>query len=841
MGGSAKSGGGGASSYDYFGTVAGAICWGPVHTLHALVVDGVEIVTGPVALSSSSVDLTLNPEAETYLDTGGRITVYRGDQTTADAALVDHPPYTGVCYFVAVGLLFGRERGSAPNIQAIVSRLPQADTSIVPAIYNVFSDLDGLGAPTVASGVNPVAVLAELLTGRHDLGLPVGALDASSWSTAAQWAADSSRRAYTFCSPSWTSHVDAREAIAEMLEMIDATLYWTSSGTLAVALIKPGVTPASPLTLDARHITERHQLDAPGLGSVGTSVVVRYTDREVQWKQRDQVATNLVALGLRSGARQSTTVDRPHVTGAAQAARHAAEAVVRSSYPVGEIRLAVRRPIVEGLHPGDKVLVDVDPEPGGSGIAQLAVIERMTVPESGPIDLVLRPDTMADAVPYAPAWVAAEPQGDDCPPIDETKVVVVPLPAEQWPSPSVAVLATRPRVDVIGFRVFYSPDDVDYADLGTQAGFAARVTLGAAIDTDDGTAVLTLTDGTNGPDAYLAERYPTTDAGALSDELLLVLVNLDGSGRVVITDGEPEVEICSIKSRALVGPDMVYTLLRARQGTLAREWATTCKGWIIPAESLVAWTHPGIRGMITSGASGYVHLVAYTADDTDDSSPIPERTFLMPSAADPRPVITWTTPSTSAGTTDGAGLFTPDFSVADLQGDLTEVGLHSVAPNGNRIDWGSWRVSPSREWDYPGDQLQFIGTGVHQLVVTAKDLTGAVSSSVVSIERIAVSGGDSLPAPRFNPKSGARFYNSLNVGIAINSPGNRAEWQISPPGSPGPRAFGPSEVMPSGWTRVAGIVSTSFSVTLRASGRLWVRSGDGTNWGAWVFADFTRV
>lgn len=841
MGGSAKGGGGGATSYDYFGTVAGAICWGPLHTLQAIIVDGVEIVTGPVELDASSVDLTLNPEAETYLDTGGRITIYRGDQTVSDSSLTDHPPYTGLAYLVAVGLLFGRERGTAPNVQVIASRLPQADTSLVPSIYNTFSEVDGLGLPTVASGVNPVAVLVEVLTGRHGLGLPVGALDASSWSAAAAWAADSSRKAYTFCSPSWTAQLDARQAISEMLTMIDATLFWSASGALGIALLKPGVTPASPITIDARHLTSRHRLDSPGLASVATEVVVRYTDRDAQWKQRDQVASNLVVLGLRSGTRQPLTIDRPHVTGASQAARHAAEAVVRSAYPIGELRLSVRRPIAEGMRPGDKILVDVDPEPGGSGIAQLCVVERVSVPEEGAVDLVVRPDTMTDAVPYSPAWTAAEPQGNACPPIEEAKAAVVPLPASLWPTPSVAVLATRPRVDVVGFRVYYSPDDVDYADLGSQSGFAVRATLGAAIDTDDGTAILTLTDGDSGPDSYLAERYPTTDAGALADELLILFANLDGSGRVVITEGEPEIEICSIKSRALVGSDMVYTLLRARQGTFAREWATTCKAWIFPASSLVAWTHPGIRGMITTGAAGYVHLVAYTAEDVDETSPIPERTFLMPSSADPRPVITWTTPSGSAGTTDSAGLYTPDFSVSDLQGDLTEIGLHSVGPSGNRVDWGSWRVAPSREWDYPGDQLQFIGTGVHQLVVTAKDLTGAVSSSVVSIERIAISGGDSLPAPRFAPKSGGRFYNSLAVGISINSPGTLAEWQLSPPGSTGPRSFGPSEVMPSGWTRVAGIVSTSFSVTLRASGRLWVRSGDGTNWGAWVFADFTRV
>lgn len=842
MGSGGKGGGGGARTYDYYGTVAGAICWGPAHTLHALIVDGAEVVTGPVELDAAAVDLTLNPDAEEYLDSGGRITIYRGDQTTADAALPDHPAYSGVCYLVAVGLLFGRERGTAPNIQAIVSRLPQADTSLVPALYNAFSALDGGGLPTLDSQVNPVAVLVELLTGPHGLGLPVGALDATTWSAAAAWVADSARKPYCYCSPAWTSQTDARAAITDLLGMMDATLYWDADGKLAIALLKPGVAPGSPLTLDARHITQRHQLDAPGLGSVATRVIVRFTDREAQWKQRDQVADNLVTYGLRGGVHQPSTIDRPHITGADQAAAHATETALRAAYPVGEIRLSVRRPIVEGLHPGSKLLVDIDPEPGGSGLAQLCIVERISTPPAGPVELILRPDTKADATPYSPAWIATTPQGNDCPPIDEAKAAAIPLPAELWPTPSIAVLATRPRVDVIGFRIYYSPDDVDYADLGSQPGFAARVTLEADLETDDTTAILTLTDGTTGPDAYLAERYPTTDAGALADELLLVLANLDGNGRVTISNGEPELEICSIKTRSLVGSDMTYTILRARQGTLAREWAASAaSGWVLPLASLIPWTHPGIRGMITTGAAGYLHLVAYTAEDVDDSTPIPEITFTMPSSADPRPQIAWTTPSTSAGTTDGAGRYTPAFTVSDLQGDLTEIGLHSVAPNGDRIDWGSWRVTPSRDWSYPGDQLQFSGDGLHQLVVTAKDITGAQASSTVTIERIAGSGGGSLPAPRFSPRPGGRFYDELSVTITLPSPSDRAEWQLSPPGSVGPHGYGPGDPMPSGWTRIVSTIATSFPVVLRASARIWVRAGDGTDWGGWTYADYTRI
>lgn len=845
MGSGGKAGGAGSKSYDYYGTVAGAICWGPAHTLQALIVDGKQIVTGPVTLSTAATDLDLDPGADAFLDDGGRITLYRGDQTSSDAALDGHPPYTGLCYVVAVGLLFGRERTTAPNVQAIVSRLPQADTSLCPAMENIFTNLDGSSKPQASSQVNPVAALVELLTSRHGLGMPVGALDATTWLAASAWAYHSDRRAYTFCSPSFTGQTDARGAIRTLLEMIDATLYWTTTGTLAIALLQPGVTPGSPLTIDARHITARHRLEAPGLADVPTTTLVRYSDRDRQWKEREQKADNLVALGLRSGVSQVQTVDRPHITGADQAARHAAEMSLRASRPIGSVEITVRRPIVEGLHPGDKVLVDIDPEPGGSGLAQLCVIEEMEENAGGPVRMDLRPDTMVTATTYSPEWTAETPQDNSCPPIDEAKAIVIPLPSPVWPTPSVAVLATRPRSDVVGFRVFYSPDDADYADLGLQSGFSVRAALksGTELETDADEVTLTLPDGDSGPDAYLAGRYPTTDAGTQADELLLVLANVSG-GEVVITDGEPEIEICSIQSRAIDGSDMVYTIARGRLGSLVREWDDTAACWILPSVSLEAWTHPGIADQIETGATGYLHLVAYTAEDTDDSSPIPELTFLMPGNADPAPVITWTAPSDSAAATDSNGRYVPAFTVTDLQGDLVDVQLTSQSPDGSNSTWGRWPIAPSRSWVYAtaaGDPVVMPAAGVYRLTVTATDRRGSVTSSTRTLERLAVSGGDSIPAPRFDPPSGYRFYRQDGVNISRTGTANRIEWQLSPPGTVAPQVIGGGDPLPSGWTRVDLSTANPATPVLRASARLWARAGDGTNWSGWVFADYERA
>jgi hypothetical protein len=815
MGGSSK-GGSGAKSYDYFGTVAGVICWGPIDILEAVIVDGKTVVTGPIVLSSAATDLSLDPDQGKYLDAGGRLTIYRGSQTTADPALPGHPAYRGLAYIVAKHLLFGRERTTAPNLQVIVARRPVIDPSVVAADHTALLD-DGR--------CNPVASIAELLTSPHGLGLPLETIDADSWLAASTWAAHSSRRDRIYVAGAMTSQAQARQHILSLLEMLDAALYWTAEGTLAMALIEPGVSSGASLTIDARHITERPRIDGGGWGEVPTSISVRYVDRDASWKEREAKADNLVALQMMGGVPNNRRIDRPHVILAEQAEAAAADAVRKTRAPSGQMEIDIRHPLAPDMHPGQKVLVDIDPEPGGVGLAQTCVIEEIVQRPTGSVGLKLRPDALAPGAQYAPTWIPSTPQAASCPPIDAAKTVVIPLPAGVWSTPSVAILAPRPRIDVVGFRVLFSVDDADYADLGSQPGFAPRASLTAAIDDTQGTAAISLPDGSTSPDAYIAGRYPGTETGAGADELLLVLMTLTAEGRVDIQGGEAILEICSIQSRTIIGEDTIYTIKRARLGSSPRSWPSGTPGWIVPKDSLQAFTHEGIRGMTKTGAVGHVRMVAYTVEAEDESVPLPHRTFRMPSSANLAPVITWVEPSGAVGTTGEDGAYTAEVSIQDGDGDLLEVSATLVSPSGDRTDYQVERLggvaSHVREISVQVDP------GTYVLVVSARDRGNPLVTSSRVIYRPPTAGTAMAP-PTFSPPGENGFIRPLTVTVTASAPADRVAYVLSSLGSAPPDGPGASTA--------SGVLTRD--LVLVSSRRIWARAGDGSTWSAWVYADF---
>jgi len=819
---SGKQAGKGARSYDYYGTVAGLICQGPIDEVVAVLVDGRTVVTGPVTLDEAANELTLDPDAGKFQRRGGRITIYRGDQTAADPALEGHPAYTGLAYLVAVNLLFGRERTEAPAVQVIVTRRPRAPIELVPSEVNTI---------TADGQVSPIAALAELLTAPWGLRLPLAAFDAASWQTAAAWVADLARQHYTHCSPLLTSQSAARQAVLDLLRMSDAVLYWNAAGKIAVSLLRPGVTPGGVITLDARHLEEPAVCEYPGWPEVPTSIEVRYHDRAGSFKERTAKADNLLALRLRQSVPKALTERRPFVTGADQAALHAVEAVRRAATPLGSLELVVRRPIAQDLHPGAKVLVDIDPEPGGDGLAQLAVVQGVTMGPTGPVSLELRPDTLAEAAPYSPGWVVPDPDAADCPPIVEDHVVVIPMPSAVVESPSIAILAPRPRADVIGFRVFLSADGAEFADLGTQRVFACRALLDEAITSTDTEVALTLPEGDTGPDAYLAERYPTTEVGAAGDDLLLVIANLDEDGQVVITDGTPEMEICSIQTRVVGDEDTTYTILRARWGTTNRDWTTDAGAWLTVGPTLLPLTHEAIRELTITGAPGYVRMVATTGQAEDDTVPIPERTFVMPLSSSSAPRITVTTPSGSTGTTDGTGAFTAEFHVEDAEGDLVRVDVTLInSLTESSIQYAQPVLPGVRRYPAAGSvsiPMQ-VPVGYHELVISAMDRQNPTVTVKRTIYR-APSSGPAIAPVTFNPPPSTQFTGVLVVDITAAYPSTQLEWKLSPPGTP---------------TMTGGANShpaATLELHLHASYRLWVRAGDGTNWGGWVYADYTKI
>lgn len=763
-------GGAGGGSYNYFGRVAAVVGIGPLTRLHAVLVDGKAIFEGdldlvePADVPDDAPVPVPNIDDKYFADSSGYLKLMRGnDEQVMPAEFAHLPNYRGLAVLLFHKFLFGKEKSTVPNIEIIATRTPDAPPALVAGTHNVLDD----------GQCNPVAFLAEIFTS------PFGAFRfdtdrfvAADWLAAAEWCFG--RKSRTFCSPFFNSQADARKVAAELLAMFDGALYFDTQGRLGLRLLKPGVAPGSMPLLDAPVWSEGGAPKQDGLGwsEIPARIDVEFTDRDRKYKNAPEPAKNLIASRV-LGLEDTRTVSMPHITRRTQAADWGNELVRRSLKPASPIKLSVRRSIARAmnLEPGKKALVDIDPEPGGAGLAQLCVIEETSVGPTGPMKLTVRPDTLSEATPYAPDY---EHEPGELPAVDSiVHALVIPLPPLGFPGPlSFGVLATRPQADIIGMRVFFdAEEDGDYAELGTQTGFAARATLEDPIDDSETSVRLELADGDDGIDAYLAGLTAHSEIAALTDVLFIVLANLNSEdGPVTIdADGRPEMEILSVVSRSPVSPGVHdYTVIRGRRGLSPRAW-DDCAAWIIPGASLVSWSHETLSTLLDSSTTGYVRLVAYRADAEDEGPSLPTRPITLPPSYDFAPKIDWDTPST----TDGSGNVTVAFNVTDAEGDLVTVRLERRLVDGSDIEVLLERAGMPLTGTFSYSQSTSFTVGTWMLTLTVTDAAGHTRQVVRHVTR-AEDGSTILP-PQFVP--GAPMFGAYTFYVnAPNAPYVEMGW-----------------------------------------------------------------
>lgn len=866
--------GSGAASYNYYGTLFAAVCHGPVDVLYAIIADGKTIYenTSGLAASGNYTNLTGSIDPKYFLSDGYLRFYWGTSAQVASTVATDagHPAYKNVAKIEASGFLFGKEKTTAPNIEVICARLPVCDTSLCAAIKNVLDD----------GQVNPVAVLAEMFTSSHGLGWEVARLDATSWAAAGSYCY--TNRATCFCSPLFTDHGQFRSAAAALLQMFDGALAWTTTGTLALKLLKYGNDPGGLTTLDANHFSAPPRLALGGWSEVPTGIVARYVDRDRKYKQADEKLDNLIALQVR-GEDDRRTVEFPHVTRRDQIVALASQAIRRQMNPGASAELIVRRGFADKF-PGDKLKVDVDPEPGGGGTAQLAIVTDRRDDGHGPIKLTVQFDPIAESAPYTPGFTPPNPQAAEVNEI--VNALIVPLPG-----PAIAVLATRPDADIVGMRVLFDTDSGgDFADLGLQPGFAARCTLDAAVLTSgelvvgseytieangggadftgcgaannnvntvftatdttptwgtgrlsstdiqpsDGVLRLSLADGADGPDAYLAGRTAGTEIAAAQDILLAVVANVDIDGRVIVTGGVPELEFCSVVSREAVDADTHnYTVLRGRRNLAERAWDDTAQVWLIPGDSLIAWQHQDMAGLLISGVVGYVELAAFTAY-TEDTL-LPQFEFVFPESYLIAPQIAWTTPATNPDTLATDGTITPDADLTDADGNMVRVQLFSRDASGLVTVWLDSPLAPSAAttlqdcFTAAGESGNIdLGTQTSAdqyftLTIRATDASGGVVESAATVI-LEGSSSVGLGGVTFTDE-GANSHYKFNIHHTAG--GSATEIHAAA------KALGSSA--PVSWS----VFDLDFFYHGNAPMRLWARTSDGVNHGAWQYFDLT--
>ncbi|HEV2207297.1 MAG TPA: hypothetical protein VG167_00865 [Verrucomicrobiae bacterium] len=834
-----KSGSGsGYTSYDYYGTIAGLVRCGPVDTLRKILIDGEVIWEGPINRHDPGVG---NPYWVPLTDpkwftAGGQLRFWWGDddQIVADPSLVGHPPYRGFSYIVFCNFLFGRERTTMGNVEVIADAAPRPPASIIPA-----TDWDG-------NSVNPWAVLAELLTSIHGTALPAAKLDAASWRAAHDALAGSAAaRLLGYCAPLLTDQNQLPALCNDLLSLCDGGMRPKGDGTIEAYFYPTDPGDLAQYTvLTANELTAPPEVSFESWDAVPTGVQVNFVDGDnwfVDWAlKQDDLRALRQAVEPRRETLQAQFVIRKD-----QALKLGAEWCKRMCQPQISGSIEVRpekavNPDGTPLRNGNRFLLDIDPEPGGGALLQLCRVVRRRTKATGPVKLEFTGEVNQPATPYVPTYT----------PPDNEEVTVAALPAVQIvPRPlaltsgaaAVSVLAQRGDDLTVGAHLEFDVDGGTgtFTRLGDQTGFAVPCELALDFAADAaGPLRATFLDTR---DQNVALTQPG-NSGGQNDQLLLVVYHVDVDGYLVEDgDGSPVLEWLSIVSSAAVAGNIYdFTVLRARLGSDALDWATGDKAWILPRSALLDFRHGNFPGYVASSTDLVFRLSPYSRIAEYDGAPV-NLPFRFPGRWQRVPQVAWTTPVDDSFTLAADGNLTPAATITDNDSNLTRVTLYRTRlDTGAQVTLCDVPFAPARSKTLAqcfsaagvATPLNFPGQAAvdtyYTLTLRASDATGNVTESRRNLVRLATAGGGGgFAAPSITPHS-TMFFNSLAVTVTAAAPATQIQYYIGLSGGTLPGA---------GYTTVLALVA---HLTLVGTKRVWARCGDGANWSAWVFDDYTK-
>lgn len=515
--GSGKGGGGGAKVYDYFGTIAGIVCAGPVDELVEILVDGKTVwptaakwksgtsyTTGNLvqdkgvvykATSNHTANagnrppnastwtrytitraLSANPVALT-VEGFGMAYLYWGTSTqTLDAvgeatlSAKGHPPYRRQCVLVLKDFLFGRERVSAPNVEAIVRKYPSQTM--------VTGDAAGL----TDGQSNPIAALADLYTdpvfGAGLVPNAVGAPNSTSWNAAAGSLHTDNGKLYI--SPILQRAQSLRQITAAMLAYCDGWLRFATDGTIEAGRFPHNAAPPSftaANTIDFHDLIEEANYDAAGWSQTFNQAVVKFVDRARAYKDAAVASVNGYNLTV-TGEPRSVTVDRPWITRRQQASDQAAEHGKINAEPRLSGSLVVRAEKAAAIRQGDQFLLTHDAL--AVSIVCRCLHKDLAQPPAGRVTIQFENDRAAAPVPYQPTPVADEGTEFDANETLSLQQIFQPPPAliEGDTDAAVVPLVARTSNLTTGANVWLRQADLSgFYKLGSLTQFAIYGTL----------------------------------------------------------------------------------------------------------------------------------------------------------------------------------------------------------------------------------------------------------------------------------------------------------------------------------------------------------------------------
>jgi hypothetical protein len=189
------------------------------------------------------------------------------------------------------------------------------------------------------------------------------------------------------------------------------------------------------------------------------------------------------------------------------------------------------------------------------------------------------------------------------------------------------------------------------------------------------------------------------------------------------------------------------------------------------------------------------------------------------------PQIAWISPATDPFDFTSGGTFTVELDATDTNGDLVSLRIDLLDATGATVQAITNQTFPTTALrEFTSGTITQSG-GTYQIVVTAVDGAGNVT---VARRVVTNTAGGVLLTPTFDPPL-ADFATTLAVDIDVGSPADRIEWATTAVGGAEPT------------TGITLVVALTTTVNLTSSRRLWARAGDGSDWSAWVFADYFRV
>jgi len=443
-----KGGGAGSKLYDYYGTLAGVVCAGPVDELVAIIVDGRTVwptatawaVGQTVALNdlrqsfgvvwkATQAHTTSNvnkPPASTHwvryslvrtvgpsatnpyplTVTGyGAAYFYWGtdDQvldTVGEARLAanGHPPYRRQAVLVLKDFLFGRERTSAPNVEVVVRRKPNQTM------------LTGDPAALIDGQANPVAAMADLYTdpvfGAALTPDTPGGPDTTTWQSAANAIQTSIDE--TGISPVLTQAKSLRQITADLLAYCDGWVRFSAAGEIEAGRFPHNAAPPTftdATTIDYHDLIDEVSYTADGWATTYNQTQVKFNDRERSYRDGSVAVVSGYNLTV-TGEPRTAKIDRPWITRRTQASEHAAEYQKIVGEPKLSGSLVVRAEKAANIRPGDLFLLTHDAL--SISVVCRCIGKDIAQPPAGRATIRFESDRASAPVPFAPTGAADE-------------------------------------------------------------------------------------------------------------------------------------------------------------------------------------------------------------------------------------------------------------------------------------------------------------------------------------------------------------------------------------------------------------------------------------------------